>query len=122
MTANLGPVLKRFAPGWPPSVDCDPGWHPIIVRLDEAMSAIDPRYTLHQVKEKFGGLRYYYAPSGEEHREGLDALVRSAEVLRSITCEVTGDPGYLMEKSGRRKTLSAYYIVEGWKPHKGENP
>lgn len=117
VTADLGPVLRRFAPGWITSVDCDPGWHQTIVGLDETMSAVDPDYVLHQVKEKFGGLRYYYEPSSEEYRERLDALVRGAELLCAVTCEVTGNPGVLMSKGGRHKTLSAYYIVEGWKPY-----
>lgn len=115
--SDLSPLLSRFAPGWPASVDCGEGWHGVLVALDESMSTIDPDYTLQQVKEKFGGLRYYYQPSREDLREQLDKLVRGAELTCAVTCEVTGQPGRLMLKGGQRKTLSAYYIVEGWKPH-----
>lgn len=115
--SDLSPLLNRFAAGWPASVDCDAGWHPILVSLDKAMAEIDPDYTLEQVKEKFGGLRYYYQPSREDLREQLDDLVRMAESACADTCEVTGQPGYLMHKAGQYKTLSAYYIVEGWRPN-----
>lgn len=115
--SDLSPLLNRFAPGWPASVDCDAGWHPILVSLDKAMAEVDPDYTLEQVKEKFGGLRYYYQPSRDDVRGRLDILVRGAELTCAVTCEVTGQPGRLMQKGGQRKTLSAYYIVEGWKPN-----
>ena len=37
-----------------------PGWKALIKELDSKMSELDPNYTIEQVKEKFGGLRYYF--------------------------------------------------------------
>ena len=42
-----------------------------------------------QVKEKFGGLRFYYY-GGDEY---IDGMVRTAETLSELTCEVCGAPG-----------------------------
>ena len=45
--------------------------------------------TLDQVKEKFGGLRFYYT-GGDEHIRGL---VSMAESMSEVTCEICGSPG-----------------------------
>jgi hypothetical protein len=42
-----------------------------------------------QVKEKFGGLRFYYN-GGDEKIEGM---VRLAEAMSKCTCEGCGNPG-----------------------------
>jgi hypothetical protein len=42
-----------------------------------------------QVKEKFGGLRFYY-DGGDEYIHGLVAM---AESMSYVTCEVCGSPG-----------------------------
>lgn len=42
-----------------------------------------------QVKEKFGGLRFYYSGGDDE----IDAYVTFAEVLSERTCDVCGAPG-----------------------------
>lgn len=38
---------------------CPVEWEELVVQLDEDIATIDPDYTVQQVKEKFGGLRYY---------------------------------------------------------------
>ena len=48
-----------------------------------------PQVTLDQVKEKFGGLRFYYT-GGDEHIRGL---VSMAESMSEVTCEICGSPG-----------------------------
>lgn len=47
-----------------------------------------------QIKEKFGGLRFYY-DGGDEHISGM---VRMAEVWAGMTCETCGDKGH--QRSG----------------------
>lgn len=44
-----------------------------------------------QVKEKFGGLRFYYE-GGDETVRGM---VHMAETLASVTCETCGSPGHI---------------------------
>ena len=50
---------------------------------------IIPQVTLDQVKEKFGGLRFYYT-GGDDYISGL---VSMAESMSEVTCEVCGSPG-----------------------------
>jgi hypothetical protein len=42
-----------------------PGWTPLIKELDSKLSELDPHYTIDQIKEKFGGLRYYLYSESE---------------------------------------------------------
>lgn len=48
-----------------------------------------PQVVAQQVKEKFGGLRFYY-DGGDEYIHGLVAM---AESMSYVTCEVCGSPG-----------------------------
>ncbi|OBB81462.1 hypothetical protein A5760_16365 [Mycobacterium colombiense] len=58
-------ILRRIPDGWGRWISHDAGWYPIVANLDERLAAIDPDYVVHQVKEKFGALRYYSAPSDD---------------------------------------------------------
>jgi hypothetical protein len=55
----LEPIIGRIPTGWGRTVDCGPGWTELLLALDAALAEICPTYVVHQVKEKFGGLRYY---------------------------------------------------------------
>jgi hypothetical protein len=67
-----------------------PGWRPILARLHELLSALDPDYRAGQVKEKFGGLRVYLnTPMPPGGQDAIDAA--SAESL--TVCEECGEPG-----------------------------
>lgn len=68
----LAPVMARFGEGWPKSVDIDDGWVQIIVDLDRELAEIDSNYTIGQIKEKFGGLRFYL--------DSLDPGVAAAKI------------------------------------------
>jgi hypothetical protein len=48
-----------------------------------------PQVVIAQVKEKFGGLRFYY-DGGDSHISGM---VRMAEIWAGHTCETCGKPG-----------------------------
>jgi len=78
------------------------GWHDIVRNLCLALEKIaegldapsdglefDPRPRAMQIKEKFGGLRFYY--DGE--RDMATVLVDLAEDECWNTCEVCGEPG-----------------------------
>jgi hypothetical protein len=88
----LRPVLARFAAGWGASVDCGEGWRPIIAQLDRDIAAIESAYEVHQIKEKFGGLRFYYA-GGTGNDARIDELIAQAERPAAQTCELCGAPG-----------------------------
>ena len=88
----LRPVQARFAAGWGASVDCGEGWWPIIAQLDRDIAAIEPDYEVDQIKEKFGGLRFYY-PGGTGNDARIDELIAQAERPAAQTCELCGAPG-----------------------------
>jgi hypothetical protein len=48
-----------------------------------------PQVTVEQVKEKFGGLRFY-VQGGDEYTNGVIAM---AEQMSGLTCELCGAPG-----------------------------
>ena len=54
-----------------------------------------------QIKEKFGGLRFYYE-GGDEFIQGM---VRMSEAWAANTCEVCGEPGVTVPTYGWVSTL-----------------
>jgi hypothetical protein len=63
---GLERILGRIPNGWGRWISCGPGWYPIIVDLADAIAELLPEYEIHQVKEKFGTLRFYW---GTPYRE-----------------------------------------------------
>jgi hypothetical protein len=61
-----------------------------------------PAVKIDQIKEKFGGLRFYYSGGDAE----VAGMVRFAEYLCNKTCEVSGEKGELCMRGGWYKTLS----------------
>jgi len=102
-------IKKKITPGYSYSIDVGPGWYQIVIDCDRELSAIDPDYTVQQIKEKYGGLRYYFSRSKsnayDETFKKMCDVVDKYEDLASRTCEVTGGPGVLMVSSGWYKTV-----------------
>jgi hypothetical protein len=107
----LETILRRIPDGWGRWISHDAGWYPIVVGVDQRLSAIDPEYVVHQIKEKFGTLRYYCTPSGDEPSaavcEAFRAITGEAERASAITCERCSEPGVLHETRCPVKTLCA---------------
>lgn len=104
----LEKILRRIPDGWGRWISHDAGWYPLVIGIDERLAAIDPDYVVHQVKEKFGTLRYYCDPSGEpspEVWEVFDAIVSEAEHASATICERCGAPGALHQRTHLVKTL-----------------
>ena len=66
-----------------------------------------PQVVAVQIKEKFGGLRFYY-DGGDDHISGM---VRMAESWAYHTCETCGSPGK-MRQGGWIKTLCDTHEAE----------
>lgn len=77
-----------------------PGWVPIVVKLIEDLVAAGWDGRVHQIKEKFGGLRFYADLETEEQRE----LVNVAERACDKACDVCGAPG-LLRQGGWIRTM-----------------
>lgn len=103
----------KFVAGWSNHIQVDEGWYKVIVDCDAALSVIDPGYRIFQIKEKFGGLRYYVQASDPALVPRLEAAIRRFEKIASKTCEATGGPGVLMRSAGGWfKTLDPVYAAE----------
>ena len=107
----LSPVLERINPEYGITISCDEGWWSLIALCDKELASVDPLYTVFQIKEKFGGLRYYYSPSNPDSRKKMDEIVLKYEKICSMTCEMTGKHGYLMINGwGLVKTLNNEFL------------
>lgn len=65
------------------NLDIDDNWLPIVEKLHRDLLEIDPGYVVAQVKEKFGGLRYYAYPSRNAFdgvKEKFYDRIRQAEI------------------------------------------
>lgn len=86
-------------------LDIGPGWHRLVMDLTEEIYLKLRDYGFSykdfqvvQIKEKFGGLRYYYHWVSEKKRSqyletDIERMVRDFEGLSIETCEVCGKPG-----------------------------
>lgn len=91
-----------------------PGWWPILESLcANIQSHIDwkekqnnsvPQVVVEQIKEKFGGLRFYYQGGDDT----IDGMVRMAESWAEHSCEECGAPGE-RRSGGWIKTLCDHH-------------
>ena len=65
------------------------GWYGIVKRLIEDLIELGWNREICQIKEKFGGLRFYI----NEGSEDIFNRIRLAEDASYLTCEVCGEPG-----------------------------
>lgn len=91
--ASLRGIIARIPEGWGRWISHDKGWYKIIVDADKMISYIDPDYEIHQVKEKYGTLRFYYQstkPFDSVEHQIIETIVSQAEHLSAHTCEICG--------------------------------
>jgi hypothetical protein len=88
--AALETILRRIPDGWGRWISVEAGWYPLVIATDQRLAEIDAEY-VQQIKEKFGTLRYYCKPTGEdpdpELLDAFDAVTDDAERASAITCE-----------------------------------
>lgn len=109
---------------------CDDGWYDLLYNLcgciqhyiDHCHTYVNgekiecPQVTVTQIKEKFGGLRFYYYGGDDK----VSGMVHFAESLSYTTCEITGGKGRL-RKGGWIRTLCDEKAKElGYKEDDGE--
>lgn len=103
---SIGGLESGWRPDLPPITsssyfDCDEGWYPLIQKLIEDLIKLGWNKQVTQVKEKFGGLRFYI---NDCTREMLDRISEAEKESYSI-CEECGEPGEL------RKDLGWYFTL-----------
>jgi hypothetical protein len=76
-------------------MECNDGWFTIIDELTDKIAELDTKkeIKIFQIKEKFGGLRYYLDSCPEELYAQVNNLIDDAEEKSYITCETCGKPG-----------------------------
>lgn len=74
------------------------GWADLVSDLVDDLEKVDPDFKVVQVKEKFGGLRFYlegYSNNlSEKEQNIIDGLINSASSKSLETCETCGKKGY----------------------------
>jgi hypothetical protein len=86
--------------------ECGDGWYNLIYNLSSDIQKICDKKLCEQVKaaqvkEKFGGLRYYIYGGNEQ----ILNLIDSAEMESLTICEESGNFGELVHKGNHVKTL-----------------
>lgn len=79
------------------------GWMNVIVELDAKIAELVPDYNISQIKEKFGGLRFYIGPleEGPGVFDKVHQLIRDAEEVADNLCDQCGKPGQMCNPNGR---------------------
>lgn len=75
------------------------GWKEIVASCHKDLIELAPTYAVYQVKEKFGGLRFYADPPenfSDEGRQRFRDRIREAEKLSFKTCQICGAEGTLV--------------------------
>lgn len=81
--------------------DFSDGWFDLIYKLSEDLLKVCPGCQASQVKEKFGGLRFYVDYCNEEGHKLIDKAEKDSYKI----CEICGKPGKPREDLGWVKTL-----------------
>lgn len=84
------------------------GWQKLIEFTHFYVSKLDPGYEVIQIKEKFGGLRYYVSLSADldlNDNQIIQTLIDMAEQLSFLICEDCGGKGRVKNLQGWLRTL-----------------
>lgn len=111
---------KRFdRPGG--YIECSDGWGWILEELHEKLLFLDRKYTILQVKEKFGTLRFYLGEGGKTKNVAVLLMhdaIRYAEDMSAHTCELCGNcslVGYSERGIEYDKTVGLKFSEYGWR-------
>ncbi len=78
--------------------ECGDGWNELIWRLCEDIEKLNPgeKFRVFQVKEKFGGLRFYVSETNKEVYHCIDG----AELESFRICEACGTKEHVISEEG----------------------
>lgn len=105
-------------------IACDDGWYDLIYNLCEELQGWSDVYgsqiVATQIKEKFGGLRFYVKIDGEAKENvwrEVNTIISKYEDLSLETCELTGGYGEMCKRGFLMKTLcKGSAVLCGFKP------
>lgn len=90
VAAGLAGDLTLLRDSFKTSPDTDRIIQEVLARGPRKVPDIVPQVVADQVKEKFGGLRFFYTGGDDT----IDGMVKFAESLSERTCEACGAPGH----------------------------
>ena len=96
-------LLKTYSPWFDElfyGIETDDGWIPLLNELCKKLKNLNFNGKVTQVKEKFGGLRFYVSSATNEQ----DEIINIYEKLSYSVCERCGRNGHL-RKNGWFRTL-----------------
>lgn len=91
-----------------PNYEAPSGWDRLVYDLLVSLKSAGWTGEVMQIKEKYGGLRFYATNIFPEH----DLLIQAAEALAWRTCEHCGAEGFLHQLGTWVKTLCSKHAVE----------
>ena len=115
LQAEVEKLKLRIPEAFSKTIDVDEGWYQIVVDCSKEIDTIYPHYKILQIKQKFGGLRFYldiYGDATNEQRNQVYEVIRKYEKLALQTCEATGLRGVAMKSPhGWLKILNPEYAA-----------
>jgi len=97
MDPNIELDIKNRTPaGWD-GLSTSFGWDNLVAECHMALKAIDPGYEVHQIKQKFGGLRYYCSLNWDNVE--ANKIIKRAEDASYVTCEKCGSTDNVSSES-----------------------
>lgn len=110
---SIGGLKNGWRTDRPPIKDahyfeCNEGWYPLIQKLIEDLIQLGWNKQVTQVKEKFGGLRFYINEGSDE----IHTRITKAEVESYTICEQCGAPGEIQRDIGWYRTLCDSHHAE----------
>jgi hypothetical protein len=110
---SIDGLENGWRPNRPPikdahSFECHEGWYPLIQELIEDLIKLGWNKQVTQVKEKFGGLRFYINDGSKE----IHDRITEAETKSYSICEMCGEPGEIRRDIGWYRTLCDSHHIE----------
>lgn len=99
-------------------ITCGNGWYKLIDGLCAGIVRIDAAVEAVQVKEKFGGLRFYTGGIAKKNSDAIWDLIRKAEEESLKTCEICGSKKDISQTRGWVRTLCTKCMEKGRKFYK----
>jgi len=93
--------ITEFKKHYRDSFPVGPGWRPLIEKLVDDITKLDPTVEITQIKEKFGTLRFYIAGGQDEVYD----LIEKAEMESGKICEECGTQDEVTTEGGWVLTL-----------------
>lgn len=122
---DLLDIMNRIPISWGRWISCDKGWYKILADTNRKMKMMWPNYEIHQVKEKFGTLRFYCGISSEDEDwkamnedvrntiyDIMEDIANQAEHRSGHICETCGGYGITRDRNRWYKTLCASCAIE----------